>query len=111
MNVFGIDILQLIIYMCVGASFIVVVYILKLTRKKEEPESEATTKDLILLLDKYLSHQLGLKPGLHGNPSSFKKRRTQAFPSIVKIDEESHVPSKQAEKLMEKIRQKVEGEK
>uniref|UniRef100_A0A6H1ZY76 Uncharacterized protein n=1 Tax=viral metagenome TaxID=1070528 RepID=A0A6H1ZY76_9ZZZZ len=109
MNFFGVDLLQLIVYISVAGSFIVVLYILKLTRKKEEPESETTTQ-LITLLDKYVSHQLGLKPGLHSNPSSSRRRKPQSFPSIVKIDEETHTPSRQAEKLMEKIRQKVEGE-
>ena len=108
MNLFGVDVLQLIIYLCVAASFIIVLYILKLTRKKEEPEPETITQ-LIMLLDKYVSHQLGIKPDF-GNPSRYKKRRTQAFPNIVKIDEDSYEPSKQAEKVLEKIRQKVGGE-
>jgi hypothetical protein len=107
MNILGIDILQLIIYACVAASFIVVVYILKLTRKREEPQENQTTRDLILLLDKYLSHQLGLKPGLHNNPSNPRKRRTQAFPSIVKIDEDTYQPSKQAEGILRRVREKV----
>jgi len=110
MNVFGIDILQLIIYACVAASFIVVVYILKLTRKREEPESETTTQ-LIMLLDKYVSHQLGLKPGLHGNPSNpNRKRKPQAFPNTVKVDEDSYEPGKQAKKVLDKIRQKMGSE-
>ena len=78
MNVFGIDILQLIIYLCVGASLIVVVYILKLTRNRnktktlpnpsEETFSNVATvttpdeiiKQLIVLIDKMWSHSVGL---------------------------------------------------
>ena len=106
MNVFGVDILQLIIYVCVGASLIVVIYILKLprTRKKtrtltkpneetqestEETFSEVATvttpdeiiKQLIVLVDKMWSHSVGLtsNPHLHSTiqSSSPRKRRTR----------------------------------
>ena len=95
MNVFGIDILQLIIYLCVGASLIVVVYILKLTRNKTKTEpnpSEETfsnvatvttpdenIKQLITLIDKMWSHSIGLTSNPHSTipSSSPRKRRTR----------------------------------
>ena len=99
MNLFGVDILQLIIYLCVGASLIVVVYILKLTRNKtktkpnpsEETFSEVATmntpeeiiiiKQLIALIDKMWSHSVGVSPSFNScstAPSaSPRKRRTR----------------------------------
>ena len=94
MNVFGVDILQLIIYLCVGASLIVVMYILKLTRNKtktlpnpsEETFSEVATmntpeeiiiiKQLIVLVDKMWSHSVGLNscPNPKPEPTPTKKR-------------------------------------
>lgn len=107
MNVLGVDFLQLIIYICVAASFLIVIYILKLARTRDEPETVST---LLLLLDKYVSHQLGIKPGFRSNPSSARKRKAQAFPVITKIDEGSYKPSGKAEKILEKIIEKVKGD-
>jgi len=103
MNLFGIDILQLIIYLCVGASFIVVVYILKLTRtrnktKTQPKPTEETTeetfsnvatittpneiiKQLIALIDKMWSHSVGLdscsNPKPEPAPSKRQKQKKQ----------------------------------
>jgi len=99
MNVFGVDILQLVIYVCVGASLIVVIYILKLTRTRkktktlpepnEETFSEVATvttpdeniKQLITLIDKMWSHSVGLTSNPHSHStiqsSSPRKRRTR----------------------------------
>ena len=99
MNVFGVDILQLVIYVCVGASLIVVIYILKLTRTRkktktlpepnEETFSEVATvttpdeniKQLIVLVDKMWSHSVGLTSNPHSHStipsSSPRKRRTR----------------------------------
>jgi len=106
MNVFGIDILQLIIYLCVGASLIVVVYILKLTRNKtktlpnpsEETFSEVATmntpeeiiiiKQLIVLVDKMWSHSVGLNscPNPKPEPAPTKKRtRKKPEPEIKEL--------------------------
>jgi len=101
MNVFGIDILQLIIYLCVGASLIVVIYILKLTRTRnkiktqpkplDETFSEVATmttpdeniKQLIVLIDKMWSYSVGLNsnPNLCLTSSSTpRKRRSRKKP-------------------------------
>ena len=104
MNVFGIDILQLIIYLCVGASLIVVVYILKLTRNKTKTEpnpSEETfsnvatvttpdeiIKQLIVLIDKMWSHSVGLNscPNPKPEPAPTKKRtRKKPEPEIKQL--------------------------
>ena len=104
MNVFGIDILQLIIYLCVGASLIVVVYILKLTRNKTKTEpnpSEETfsnvatvttpdeiIKQLIVLIDKMWSHSVGLNscPNPKPEPAPTKKRtRKKPEPEIKEL--------------------------
>ena len=99
MNVFGVDILQLVIYVCVGASLVVVIYILKLTRTRkktktlpepnEETFSEVATvttpdeniKQLIVLVDKMWSHSVGLTSNPHSHStiqsSSPRKRRTR----------------------------------
>ena len=102
MNVFGVDILQLIIYVCVGASLIVVMYILKLTRNKnktktlpnpsEETFSNVATvttpdeiiKQLIVLIDKMWSHSVGLNscPNPKPEPAPTKKQtRKKAEPT------------------------------
>jgi len=155
MNLFGIDILQLIIYLCVGASFIVVVYILKLTRTRnktktqpkpsEEPTEETfsnvatiTTpneiiKQLITLIDKMYSHQVGLNPSSNACPTPTKKRtrnkpeeekkpepaqepEIKELPppptpshSIQKIDEETYTPTDEDNELLETIRKQLEG--
>ena len=106
MNVFGIDILQLIIYLCVGASLIVVVYILKLTRNRnktktlpnpsEETFSNVATvttpdeiiKQLIVLIDKMWSHSVGLNscPNPKPEPAPTKKRtRKKPEPEIKQL--------------------------
>ena len=104
MNVFGMDILQLIIYVCVGASLIVVVYILKLTRNKTKTEpnpSEETfsnvatvttpdenIKQLIVLIDKMWSHSVGLNscPNPKPEPAPTKKRtRKKPEPEIKEL--------------------------
>jgi len=106
MNVFGIDILQLIIYLCVGASLIVVVYILKLTRNRnktktlpnpsEETFSNVATvttpdeiiKQLIVLIDKMWSHSVGLNscPNPKPEPTPTKKRtRKKPEPEIKQL--------------------------
>jgi len=97
MNFWGIDILQLIIYLCVGASLVVVVYILKLTRNKTKPNTrnkiepeptletpDKTIKQLIALIDKMWSHSVGVSPSFNScstAPSaSPRKRRTRKKP-------------------------------
>jgi len=151
MNVFGIDILQLVIYACVVASLVVVAYILKLTRNRnktktlpnpsEETLSEVATvttpneiiKQLIALVDKMYSHQVGLNPSSNACPTPTKKRTrnkpeeekkpepaqepeikeppplpTQSH-SIQKIDEETYTPTEQDQQLLETIRKQLEG--
>ena len=106
MNVFGVDILQLIIYLCVGASLIVVVYILKLTRNKtktkpnpsEETFSEVATmntpeeiiiiKQLIALIDKMWSHSVSLNSCLNPKPEptpTKKRARKKPEPEIKEL--------------------------
>ena len=150
MNVLGIDLLQLIIYVCVAASFIVVIYILKLTRNKtktepkpsEEPTEETfpevatvTTsneiiKQLITLIDKMYSHQVGLNPSSCSTPKpepapskrqKQKKQEPQLEPepkpepeptpshSIQKIDEETYTPTDEDKELLETIRKQLGG--
>ena len=145
MNVFGIDLLQLIIYVCVAASFVVVIYILKLTRTRNKTKTQpkpteetfeetfsnigtVTTpneiiKQLITLIDKMYSHQVGLNPSSNTCPTP-TKRRTPKKPepieepqpqptqshSIQKIDEETYMPTEQDKELLETIRKQL-GEK
>jgi hypothetical protein len=155
MNVFGIDILQLVIYACVVASLVVVAYILKLTRNRNKtktqpkPTEETTEetfsnvatittpneiiKQLIALIDKMYSHQVGLNPSSNACPTPTKKRtpkktepkpepteepETKELPppptpshSIQKIDEETYTPTEEDNKLLETIRKQLEGEK
>ena len=106
MNFFGVDILQLIIYLCVGASLIVVVYILKLTRNRnktktlpnpsEETFSNVATvttpdeiiKQLIVLIDKMWSHSVGLNscPNPKPEPAPTKKQtRKKPEPEIKQL--------------------------
>ena len=104
MNFLGVDILQLIIYLCVGASLIVVIYILKLTRNKtktlpnpsEETFSNVATvttpdeiiKQLIVLIDKMWSHSVGLNscPNPKLEPAPTKKRtRKKPEPEIKQL--------------------------
>ena len=103
MNVFGVDLLQLIIYICVATILIVVLYILKLTRSKKkmepaenEPEqllSEDTSDKtiitrLITLIDKMYSHQVGLTPTSSSNPNPELERQTQEKPTAKTKQEE-----------------------
>ena len=130
MNVFGIDLLQLIIYVCVASSFIVVIYILKLkrSRTKTEPaenepeqllsEDKTVIEQLIVLIDKMYSHQVGLTPTSTSNPNHEPERQTPVAetkeeepkptqtPSLPlsHIDEETYVPTSEDKKLLEKIR-------
>ena len=121
MNVFGMDILQLIIYVCVGASLIVVIYILKLTRNKTKTEPkpseespDKTIKQLIALIDKMWSHSVGLDSCSSLNPQPTpSKRRTRRKPeptpshSIQKIDEDTYKPTEQDKELLENIRKQL----
>jgi hypothetical protein len=158
MNVFGIDVLQLIIYACVVASFVIIAYILKLTRNRNktktlsEPKPSEETfeetfsnigtvttpneiiKQLIALVDKMYSHQVGLNPSSNTCPTP-TKRRTRNKPeeekkpepaqepeikelpppptpshSIQKIDEEAYTPTDEDNELLETIRKQL-GEK
>ena len=131
MNVFGVDLLQLIIYICVATSCIVVIYILKLTRskKKTEPaenepeqllnEDKTVIEQLIVLIDKMYSHQVGLTPTSTSNPNHEPERQTPMAetkeeeepqptqaPSLPlsHVDEETYKPTKEDQELLEKIR-------
>ena len=134
MNFWGIDILQLIIYLCVGASLVVVVYILKLTRNKTKPNTrnkiepeptletpDKTIKQLIALIDKMWSHSVSLNSCLNPEPAP-TKRRTRKKPepeikelpppptpshSIQKIDEETYTPTDEDKELLETIRKQL----
>ena len=126
MNLFGIDLLQLIIYICVAASFIVVVYILKLTRtrnktktepKPSEETQDKTIKQLITLIEKMWSHSVGLNSCSNSNPQPTptkrqKRKKPEPTPShsIQKIDEETYTPTEEDKELLENIRKQL-GEK
>ena len=126
MNFLGIDILQLIIYICVAASFVVVIYILKLTRKRNKTKTEPkpseespdkTIKQLIALIDKMWSHSVGLDSCSSLNPQPTpSKRRTRRKPeptpshSIQKIDEDTYTPTEQDKELLGNIKKQL-GEK
>ena len=130
MNVFGVDLLQLIIYICVATSCIVVIYILKVTRskKKTEPaenepeqllnEDKTVIEQLIVLIDKMYSHQVGLTPTSTSNPERQTSEKHVAEPKeeeepkpteppplpLSHVDEETYVPTSEDQKLIEKIR-------
>ena len=130
MNFLGIDILQLIVYGCVFACVIIVVYILKLTRSKKKTgsvfendqlvsEDIITIRQLITLIDKMYSHQVGLTQTSTSNPNHEPERQTPMVetkeeeepqptqaPSLPlsHIDEETYVPTSEDKKLLEKIR-------
>ena len=135
MNVFGVDLLQLIIYICVATSFIVVVYILKLTRSKKKTKTEPAENEpeqllsedktiieqLIVLIDKMYSHQVGLTPTSSSNSNPELERQTQEKPtaktkqeepeptqapplSLSHVDEETYKPTSEDQELLEKIR-------
>jgi len=140
MNVFGIDLLQLLIYVCVATSCIVVVYILKLTRAKnktktlpnpsEETFFNVTTlqtldeiiKQLIVLIDKMYSHEVGLTPTSTSNPnpepeSPTTKEQTEKKPEpqaqkkssarLSKVDEETYVSTEQDNELLERLKERL----
>ena len=105
MNVFGVDLLQLIIYICVATSLIVVIYILKLTRSKKKTKTEPAENEpeqllsedtsdktiitrLITLIDKMYSHQVGLTPTSSSNPNPELERQTQEKPTAKTKQEE-----------------------
>jgi len=130
MNIFGVDLLQLIIYICVATSCIVVIYILKVTRskKKTEPaenepeqllnEDKTVIEQLIVLIDKMYSHQVGLTPTSTSNPERQTSEKHVAEPKeeeepkpteppplpLSHVDEETYVPTSEDQKLIEKIR-------
>jgi len=152
MNVFGIDLLQLIIYICVATSCIVVIYILKLTRSKKKTQMETAENELqgvptevfkayshkrmdladeqlpsedktvieqlITLIDKMYSHQVGLTPTSTSNPERQTSEKHVAEPKeeeepkpteppplpLSHVDEETYVPTSEDQKLIEKIR-------
>ena len=142
MNVFG-DILQLIVYGCVFACAIIVVYILKLTRSKKktktepaenEPEqllSEDKTiiRQLITLIDKMYSHQVGLTPTSTSNPNPECERQAPEKPAtetkeeelesqkkeilkkpsarLSKVDEETYVSTEQDNELLERLKERL----
>ena len=124
MNILGVDVLQLIIYVCVAASLITVIYILKLTRTKTKPRTEQkpseqtqeqTIKQLIALIDKMWSHQVGLTScSQTSNPESKRQKRTKPPPepphSILKIDEETFVPTEKDKVVLEAIKKQLGSE-
>ena len=128
MNVFGIDLLQLIIYICVATSCIVVIYILKLTRskKKTEPaenepdqllsQDKTVIEQLIVLIDKMYSHQVGLTPTSTSNPNPKSETPTEKKPEpqkkkpaarLSKVNEESYVPTQQDNELLERLKERL----
>ena len=139
MNVFGIDLLQLLIYVCVATSCIVVVYILKLTRAKnktktlpnpsEETFFNVTTlqtldeiiKQLIVLIDKMYSHQVGLTPTPTSNPNPESetpttKEQTEKKPepqktenkaTLSKVNEKTYMQTEQDNELLERLKERL----
>ena len=133
MNVFGIDILQLIVYGCVFACVIIVVYILKLQRskKKTEPaenepeqllsEDKTIIKQLIILIDKMYSHQVGLTQTSTSNPNPEPETPTEKKPEpqaqkksparLSKVDEETYMPTEQDNELLERLKERLKAKK
>ena len=139
MNVFGIDLLQLLIYVCVATSCIVVVYILKLTRAKnktktlpnpsEETFFNVTTlqtldeiiKQLIVLIDKMYSHQVGLTPTPTSNPNHepetpTTKEQTEKKPepqktenkaTLSKVNEKTYMQTEQDNEFLERLKERL----
>ena len=132
MNFFGVDILQLIVYGSVFACAIIMVYILKLTRskKKTEPaenepdqllsQDKTVIEQLIVLIDKMCSHQVGLTPTSTSNPNPKsetptekkpepQKKETPKKPSarLSKVDEETYVPTQQDNELLERLKERL----
>ena len=132
MNVFGVDLLQLIIYICVATSCIVVIYILKLTRskKKMEPaenepeqllsEDKTVIEQLIVLIDKMYSYQVGLTPtpASTSNPNpepetpttkeqTEKKPEPQKNARLSKVNEETYVSTEEDNELLERLKERL----
>ena len=129
MNFFGVDILQLIVYGCVFACVIIVAYILKLQRskKKTEPaeneldqlsEDIITIRQLITLIDKMYSHQIGLTSDscttLNVEPETpttkeqtEKKPEPQKNARLSKVNEETYVQTQQDNELLERLKERL----
>jgi len=128
MNFLGVDILQLIVYGCVFASAIIMVYILKLTRskKKTEPaenepeqllnEDKTIIRQLITLMDKMYSHQVGLTQTSTSNPNPEPETPTEKKPepqktenkaTLSKVNEETYMPTQQNNELLERLKERL----
>ena len=130
MNFFGIDILQLIVYGCVFACVIIVVYILKLQRSKtktlakpmEEDTNckDAITMELIDFLREMWHHQVGLdscsppsEPQTPEPETPTTKEQTEKKPEpqknarLSKVDEETYVPTEQDNELLERLKERL----
>ena len=125
MNFLGIDILQLIVYGCVFASAIVMVYILKLTRSKNKTEPAKndqlvsediiTIRQLITLIDKMYSHQAGLTSDSCATPQPEtqtekkpKPKTTMKSPATLsKVNEENYVSTEEDNELLNRIREQL----
>ena len=129
-NFFGVDVLQLIVYGCVFACVIIVVYILKLTRskKKTEPaenepeqllsEDKTVIEQLIVLIDKMYSYQVGLTPASTSNPNpepetpttkeqTEKKPEPQKNARLSKVNEETYVSTEEDNELLERLKERL----
>ena len=135
MNVFGIDILQLIIYGCVIACVIIVGYILKLQRSKTKTlakpmEEEATnykdaiTMELIDFLREMWHHQVGLdsyscsppppsEPQTPEPETPTTKEQTEKKPEpqknarLSKVDEETYMQTEQDNEFLERLKERL----
>ena len=130
MNFLGIDILQLIVYGCVFACAIIMVYILKLQRSKKKTEPAENEPDqllsqdktiieqLIVLIDKMYSHQVGLTPtpASTSNPNPEPETPTEKKPepqktenkaTLSKVNEETYVQTQQDNELLERLKERL----
>ena len=133
MNVFGVDILQLIVYGCVFACVIIVVYILKLQRSKtktlaksteeesaEYLKSDAIIMELIDFLREMWHHQVGLdscsppsEPQTLEPETPTTKEQTENKPEpqknarLSKVDEETYVSTEQDNELLERLKERL----
>ena len=128
MNFLGIDILQLIVYGSVFACAIIMVYILKLTRskKKTEPaenepdqllsQDKTVIEQLIVLIDKMYSHQVGLTPTSTSNSNPKSETPTEKKPepqktenkaTLSKVNEETYMPTQQDNELLERLKERL----
>ena len=128
MNFLGVDILQLIVYGCVFACAIIMVYILKLQRskKKTEPaenepdqllsQDKTVIEQLIVLIDKMYSHQVGLTPTSTSNPNPEPETPTEKKPepqitenkaTLSKVNEKTYVPTQQDNELLERLKERL----